>query len=64
MKTRVIHTLYLVPAILLLFMWIAVAPALVAQHSPWEVMGAAVITALVATWCITLFVHAIKQDKP
>lgn len=64
MKTRIIHTLYLAPAILLLFMWIAVAPSLVAQRSSWEVLGAAAITALMATWCITLFALALQQDKP
>jgi len=64
MKTRLKHTLYLVPAILLLLMWIATAPTLVAQRSPLELLGAAVITALVATWCITLFAHALQRDKP
>jgi CBS-domain-containing membrane protein len=64
MKTRIIHTFYLAPAILLLLMWIAAAPSLVAQRSPWEVLGAATVTALVATWCVTLFVHALRRDKP
>lgn len=64
MKTRIIHTLYLAPAVLLLLMWIAVAPALIEQRSSWEVLGAAAITALMATWCITLFAHALQQDKP
>ncbi len=63
MKTRLKHTLYLSPAILLLLMWIATAPTLVAQRSAWELLGAAVVTALVATWCITLFVHAVKTEK-
>ena len=63
MKTRIKHTIYLAPAILLL-MWIAAAPSLVAQRSPWEVLGAATVTALVATWCVTLFVHALRRDKP
>jgi len=64
MKTRIKHTLYLAPAILLLLMWIATAPALIAQRSSWEVLGAAALTALVATWCITLFAHALQRDKP
>ena len=64
MKTRIIHTLYLAPAVLLLFMWVAVAPALIAQRSSWEILGAAAVTALMATWCITLFAHALQRDKP
>jgi hypothetical protein len=64
MKTRIKHTLYLAPAILLLLMWIATAPSLIAQRSPWEVLGAAAITALVVTWCITIFFHALQRDKP
>lgn len=64
MKTRLIHTLYLAPAILLLLMWIAAVPSLIAQRSVWEVMGAAAVTALMATWCITLFAHGLRSDKP
>ena len=64
MKTRLKHTLYLAPAIVLLLMWIATAPSLVAQRSPWELLGAAIVTALAATWCITLFAHALQRDKP
>lgn len=63
MKTRLKHTLYLTPAILLLLVWIAAAPSLIAQRSSWEVLGAAAVTALMATWCITLFAHALQRDK-
>lgn len=63
MKTRLKHTLYLAPAIILLLMWIAAAPSLIAQRSAWEVLGVAIITALVATWCVTLFAHALQRDK-
>lgn len=64
MKTRFLHTLYLVPAPTLLLMWVAAAPSLIAQRSSYEVLGAAIFTALVATWCITLFAHALQRDKP
>ena len=64
MKTRLKHTLYLAPAILLLFIWIASAPSLIALLSAWELVCAAVITSLVAAWCITLFAHALLRDKP
>lgn len=64
MKTRIKHTLYLAPAILLLLMWIAAAPSLIAQRSSLEVMSSAAVTALIATWCITLFAHALQRDKP
>ena len=64
MKTRIKHSLYLTPAILLLLMWIATAPSLIAQVSVMEVLGAAMLTALVATWSITLFAHALQRDKP
>ncbi len=64
MKIRLKHTLYLAPATLLLLVWIAAAPALIAQRNIWEVLGAAALTALAATWCITLFAHALQRDKP
>ena len=64
MKTRIKHTLYLGPAIVLLLMWIAVAPTLIALRSSIEVLGAAIVTALVVTWCITLFAHALQREKP
>lgn len=63
MRTRIKHSLYLAPAILLLLMWIACAPSLIALNSPMGVLGAAVLTALVATWSITLFAHALQRDK-
>ena len=64
MKTRVMHTLYLAPAVLLLLVWIAAAPSFLQQRSVWEFLIFAVFTALTATWCITLFAHALLRDKP
>jgi len=64
MKTRLKHTLYLVPAVLLLLIWVVSAPGLVTQRSIGEIVGAALATALVAAWCITLFFHAVLRDKP
>lgn len=63
MKTRIRHTIYLSPAVFLLLIWIVVAPSLISQHSPFVVVGLAAASALVATWCITLFAHAIQRDK-
>jgi hypothetical protein len=64
MKTRLLHTLYLAPAVVLLLMWIVAVPGLIERHNSWEVLGIAVVIALVVTWCITLFVHAVRRDKP
>jgi len=64
MKNRIKHTIYLTPAILLLFMWIAIAPSLIVQRSSWEVLCVAAVVALVASWCTTLFAHALRRDKP
>lgn len=64
MKTRIKHTFYLAPAILLLLMWIAAAPSLIAQYSALGVLSLATVTALIVTWCITLFAHALQRDKP
>lgn len=63
MKNRIKHTIYLAPAVFLLLIWIVVAPSLIEQHSRFLVVGYAAVTALVATWCITLFAHAIQRDK-
>ena len=63
MKTRIKHTLYLTPSILLILMWIVAAPSLVEQRSTWEILVAALVTAVVAAWCITLFAHSLQRDK-
>ena len=63
MINRIKHTLYLTPAVLLLLIWIVAAPSLVQQRTLWELLGFALVTALVATWCITLFAHALQRDK-
>ncbi len=63
MKTRIKHTLYLTPAILLLFMWIACAPTFIAAHSLSVVLAFLVASAIVAAWCIVLFAHALQRDK-
>ena len=63
MKTRIKHTLYLVPAILLLFAWIACAPTFVTAHPVSIVLGFLVASALLAAWCIVLFAHALQRDK-
>lgn len=63
MKNRIKHTIYLAPAIFLLFIWVIVAPSLITQHSPIVVVGFAAASALIATWCITLFAHAVQRDK-
>lgn len=64
MKNRIKHTLYLTPAVLLLLVWMAAAPGLILQLKPWQLIAAAAATALVVTWCITLFAHALQRDKP
>ncbi len=63
MKTRIKHTLYLTPAILLLLVWIACAPSFVAAHSLYVVLGFLVASAIIASWCIVLFAHALQRDK-
>jgi len=63
MKNRIKHSIYLAPAVFLLLLWIAAAPSLVAQQRPWIVVAYAAVSALVATWCITLFAHALQRDK-
>ena len=64
MKQRVIHSLYLLPAVFLLFLWIVAAPALLEQHGVVILVAAAILSAAISTWCITLFVHAVKHNKP
>ncbi len=64
MKNRIIHTIYLAPAILLLLMWIAVSPVLIAQLSSLKLLAAVIVTAIMMAWCITLFAHAVRQGKP
>ena len=64
MKIRMKHTLYLAPAILLLFMWIACAPSFIAANSLFVVLGFLVASAIMVSWCIVLFAHALQRDKP
>jgi hypothetical protein len=63
--TRLKHSLYLAPAVLLLLTWIIAAPSLVAgRFSMGYIIAFLVATALVMAWCITLFAHALLRDKP
>lgn len=64
MKNRIKHSIYLAPAVFLLLLWIATAPNLIVLLSPWQLVGVAALTAGVATWCITLFAHALQRDRP
>ena len=64
MKTRIKHSLYLTPAILLLFLWIACAPSFIAAYPLYVVLGLLVASAIMASWCIVLFAHALQRDKP
>lgn len=63
MKTRLVHMLYLTPAVLLLLVWIVAAPSWLLVGSQWTFFGIAVITAMVVSWSITLFIHAVIRDK-
>lgn len=62
-KTRIKHTAYLVPAVFMFFMWDAMAPLLIATRSQWELMAGALVFAMLCTWCITIFTHALQRDK-
>ena len=64
MKTRIKHTLYLAPAILLLFAWILCAPSVLAICSLPVVIGLLAGSAIMATWSIDLFAHALQHDTP
>lgn len=64
MKTRFIHSLYLTPAVLLLLMWIATASAIVVHVGPVGTLIAALVSAITAGYCITLFAHAVRRDLP
>lgn len=63
MKTRIKHALYLTPAMLLLFMWIACAQSFIAANSLYVVLGTLVASAIMVSWCIVLFAHAVQRDK-
>lgn len=63
MKQRIKHTIYLLPAIFLLLIWVAISPRLTSILSTWELIGAAIVSAMLATWCITIFGHALHHDK-
>ena len=64
MKNRIKHFLYLAPAIFLGLIWIATAPSLATHNSAWVIVGAAALTALAISWCVTMFAHALQRDKP
>lgn len=64
MQTRIKHTLYLAPAILLLFAWILCAPSVLAICSLPVVIGLLASSAMLAAWCIVLFAHALQHNKP
>jgi len=59
MIDRAKKTLYLAPALTLLFVWIAAAPGLAASYSPSRVVVLAILSALVSAWCISLFAHSL-----
>lgn len=63
MINRAKETLYLTPAIILLFVWIAAAPRLVEQVSTLYLIMLAVLSSLVAAWCIASFAHAMFSRK-
>lgn len=64
MKQRLIHSLYLLPAVFLILIWMVAAPSLLEQYGISMLLVAALLSAAVSTWCITLFAHAVKQNKP
>lgn len=64
MKNRIKHTLYLAPAMLLLVVWMVAGPSFLELHGIWSFLAVAVVIAVVSSWCITLFVHAVLRDRP
>ena len=64
MKNRIKHTLYLMPAVLLLVVWMVAGPSFLAQNGTWGFFAAALVIAAVVSWCITLFFHAVLRDRP
>ena len=56
-------TLSLAPAIILLFVWIALAPGLAEQVSKFYLVALGVLSALVAAWSISMFAHALIEKE-
>lgn len=56
---RVKTTLSLTPAVILLFVWIAVAPSLAEQLTTFYLVALGILSAVVAAWSISMFVHEL-----
>ena len=63
MINRAKTTLMLVPAIVLLFVWIAVAPSLREQASTVYLVSMAVLSATVTAWSISAFAHTLVKKE-
>jgi len=60
MKTRFLQALYLMPAIMMLMMWIAAAPSYVSQCSNWQLLGTIALSAFGSAWSVAIFAHSVK----
>lgn len=63
MINRAKTTLSLAPAIILLFVWIALAPHLAEQVSILYLVALGVLSALVAAWSISMFAHGLAKKE-
>ena len=63
MINRAKTTLSLAPAIILLFVWIAVAPSLRELVSTFHLVTLGVLSALVAAWSISMFAHELAKKE-
>ncbi len=63
MITRAKKTLSIAPATILLFVWIALAPQLVEQVSTLYLVALGVLSALVASWSISMFAIELAKKE-
>lgn len=61
MINRAKTTLSLAPAIILLFLWVALAPRLAEQVGTFYLVSLGVLSALVAAWSISMFAHDLAN---
>lgn len=63
MITRARKALSIAPATILLFVWIALAPQLVEQVSTLYLVALGVLSALVASWSISIFAIELARKE-
>ncbi len=63
MINRTKTTLSLAPAIILLFIWIAISPSLREQVSTFHLVALGVLSALVSAWSVSMFAHELLKKE-